>query len=129
MIFENHEEMTSEESFKVLEELELNQPKDVVEARRVDEVEIKVTVWVEPGNSSERSGQKLAGTSSRVSRMSVTTVFPQPLKVGDIYRVTFDRDSLDLSPCYALCTTCHFVNEDAFKSTLNFFAPVEIKSH
>ena len=95
MIFENHEEMNAEESFKVLEELELNQPKDVVDARCVDEVEIKVTVWVEPGNSSERSDQKLVGTSSRVSRMSVTTVFPQPLKVGDIYRITFDRDALD----------------------------------
>ncbi len=126
MGFDSQKDLSAEESFKVLEELELNQPKAVMEVRCVDEVEVKAKVWVEPGNASDRDGTKLVGVSSRIGQLSLTTVFPQPLRVGDVYRVTFDRDSLDLDPTYAVCRKCRFVNDDTFESMLMFFAPVRI---
>ena len=126
MVFDSNKDLSPEESFKVLEELELNQPKDVMEIRCIDEVEVKATVWVEPGNASDRDGHKLVGMSSRIGKMNVTTVFPRALRVGDVYRVTFDKDSLDLEPCYALCRRCRFVNADTFESMLTFFAPVRV---
>ena len=41
MVFDSEKELSPEDSFKVLEELELNQPKDVMEIRCIDEVEVK----------------------------------------------------------------------------------------
>ena len=84
MVFDSNKDLSPEESFKVLEELELNQPKDVMEIRCIDEVEVKSTIWVEPGNASDRDGHKLVGMSSRIGKMNVTTVFSRPLRVGDV---------------------------------------------
>ena len=126
MGFDSKKDLNDQDSLKVLEELELNQPKSVMEVRCVDEVEVKAKVWVEPGNASDRDGQKLVGMSSRIGQLSLTTVFPQPLRVGDVYRVTFDRDSLDLDPTYGVCRRCRYVNDDTFESMLVFFAPVRI---
>ena len=129
MVFDSNKDLSTEESFKVLEELELNQPKDVMEVRCVDEVEVKSTIWVEPGNASDRDGHKLVGMSSRIGKMNVTTVFSRPLRVGDVYRITFDKEALDLEPCYGLCRRCRFVNADTFESMLTFFAPVRMKGN
>ena len=126
MGFDSEKDLSAEESFKVFEELELNQPKSVMEVRCVDEVEVQAKIWVEPGNASDRDGAKLVGMSSRIGQLSVTTLFPQPLRVGDVYRITFDRDSLDLEPAYAVCRRCRYVNDDTYESMLAFFAPVRI---
>ena len=127
-MFENRDRPSAEEAVKVLEELELNQPKEVLDVQCVNEVEIKATVWVEPGNSSDRDGHKHVGVSSRISEKTLVTVFPTALRVGDVYHVTFDRDSLDLAPSYAHCRKCRFVNEEAFESTLAFFESVKLRS-
>ncbi len=129
MGFDSQKNLSAEDSFKVLEELELNQPKSVMEVRCVDEVEVKAKVWVEPGNASDRDGFKPEGMSSRIGQLSLTTLFQVPLRVGDVYRVSFDRDSLDLDPAYAVCRRCRFVNDDTFESMLMFFAPVRINGH
>ena len=112
---------------KVLEELELNQPKEVLEVQCVDEIEVRATVWVEPGNFSDRDGHKHVGMSSRISEESLVTVFQAPLRVGDVYRVTFDKELLDLAPCYAHCRRCYFVNEETFESTLVFLESVNLR--
>ncbi len=129
MVFDSNKDLSTEESFKVLEELELNQPKDVMEIRCIDEVEVKSTIWVEPGNASDRDGHKLVGMSSRIGKMNVTTVFSRPLRVGDVYRITFDKDVVDVESCYGLCRRCRFVNADTFESMLTFFAPVRMKGN
>jgi hypothetical protein len=126
MGFDSDKDLSAEDSLKVFEELELNQPKSVMEVRCVDEVEVQAKVWVEAGNFSDRDGSKLVGVSSRIGQLSLTTLFPQPLKVGDVYRITFDRDSLDLDPAFAVCKRCRYVNDDTFESMLAFFAPVNI---
>ncbi len=126
-MFNRRPRLDSEENFAVLEELELNQPENVMEVRCVGEVEIKATVWVEPSNATDRDGHKLAGTSSRIGELNVTTVFRQPLSVGDVYRITFDRKSVNLNPCYALCSKCCLVNEVTFQSTLTFLVPIAVE--
>ena len=122
-MFDSRQEPTPEEAHRLIEELELNHPKRVMEVRCVDGVEIKATVWVESGNATDRDGHKLVGTSSRIGQLNLTTVFRWPLSVGDVYRITFDRESLNLNPCYAVCRKCCLVNEETFQSTLTFFAP------
>ncbi len=126
-MFGNRQRPDPDESINVLEELALNQPKKTMEIQCVNEVEVKATVWVEPGNFGDRDGHKHVGMSSRISEESLVTVFQAPLRVGDVYRVTFDKELLDLAPCYAQCWRCHLVNEEAFESTLVFFEPVNLR--
>ena len=63
MGFDSDKDLSAEDSLKVFEELELNQPKSVMEVRCVDDVEIQAKVWVEAGNASDRDGAKLVGVS------------------------------------------------------------------
>ncbi len=126
-MFDSRQEPTPEDALTLIEELELNQPKRVMEVRCVDGVEIKATVWVESGSATDRDDHKLVGRSSRIGQLNLTTVFRQPLRVGDVYWITFDRESLNLNPRYALCRKCCLVNEGTFQSTLTFFAPVALR--
>ena len=114
-----------EDSLKLLEELALNHVDDVKEKRINGRFKLKTPCWVSPGNLSQRAEFSYEGSTRDLSVGGLLAVLSNPLAVGDIYHVTFDRQVLDVAPLTACCTKCRMVEEDVFEIALAFFAPVE----
>jgi hypothetical protein len=51
-------------------------------------------------------------------------LLPLPLLVGDVYRLQFERNTLDLPLTFARCVRCRLVREDAFEVGFAFFSAI-----
>jgi hypothetical protein len=49
-----------------------------------------------------------------------------PVIAGDIYRLVFDRETLDLPMTFAQCMRCRQLRENAFEVGFRFFVPVTL---
>lgn len=114
------------EDAELLVELEQSTPDAIKAARAHTRITVRAQVTVQPGNMSDRLSMKVRGVSGDVSAGGCQLLFPVPLRVGDIYWLTFDRQTLDIQPVYARCTRCRVVREDAFEAGMAFFSPIEL---
>lgn len=117
-----------EESFELLRELESNTPDAIRKARSSERIEIKSALIVQHGNTSELKSMKLQGTTGDISSGGCQALFPLPLTVGDVYRLTFDKNVINLPVTFARCVRCRLVRENAFESGLTFFTPIEMNA-
>lgn len=86
------------DQIKLLEELELNQPKAVSASKGRAEQELRVTIFACPGNASQRRDEyRIQGTTALVGKTSLTASFSRAHQVGDIYQISFDREQLDVA--------------------------------
>ena len=108
----------------VLEELERSTSEQIRRAGVHFRVRVKSKVTVRPGNVNDPTEVKNVGVSAELTDISVTGVFPAPLCVGDVYRVYFDRATLDLPMMFGRCVRCRFIQEEAYEGGLEFFTPV-----
>ena len=53
-------------------------------------------------------------------------IFVSPVTVGDVYRLQFDKASIDLPLVFARCLRCRLVREDAFEAGFTFFTPISL---
>jgi hypothetical protein len=113
-----------DEAFEMLQELERNTSDEIRRQRAHFRLAIKTGVVLQPGNASERLSLKLKGVTGDVSEGGCSALFPIPVKVGDIYRLEFDRKVLDLPLTFARCVRCRLVREDAIESGFTFFSPI-----
>ena len=60
-----------------------------------------------------------------MAKTELTATFEQPLVVGDIYHLSFDRDQLDASPVYAQCRRCRLVTDSTFEAVLATFTAID----
>lgn len=116
------------ESVELLHELERSTPEAVKRQRAHDRVTVKAKVIVQPGNRSERESRMLRGVTGDVSGGGCQVLLPEPLAVGDIYLLTFEREVLDLGPTYARCLRVRMIREDAFEVGVKFFNEVDLAS-
>lgn len=89
-------------------------------------LEVKVAVELRPANSSARDAPAVRGVTSDVSRGGCRAVFTAPVHVGDVYRLEFAREELDVSTVFARCMRCRFLSEDAFEVGFRFFTDVDL---
>lgn len=115
-----------DDAFAVLRELERNTPDEIRRQRAHFRLAIKVTVVIQPGNSSGSLSPRLKGVTGDVSEGGCSVLAPLPLGVGDIYRLTFDRPALDLPLTFARCVRCRLLREDAFEVGFAFFSPIAL---
>ena len=87
---------------------------------------IKVKVILQSGNSSELLSYKVQGVTGDVSEGGCRAMFPIPIQVGDIYRLQFDREQLDVPLVFARCMRCTLVREDAYEAGFAFFSKIKI---
>lgn len=112
--------------FELLQQLERNTSDSIRKARSSERIALKCAVVIEPGNSSELSTLKIRGMMGNISEGGCQVLLPMPLRVGDIYRVTFDGESLNLPMAFARCLRCRLIREDAFESGLSFFKDLNL---
>jgi len=118
--------LNKDEAFAVLEELGRNTPEEIRRHRAHFRLAIKAAVVLQPGNASELMSMKVKGVTGDVSEGGCSTLFPIPARVGDVYRLAFDRSALNLPLTFARCVRCRLVREDAFEVGFAFFTPISL---
>lgn len=116
----------SDEAFHVLKDLERNTPEEIRRQRAHFRLSIKASVILQPGNQTDILSFKVKGVTGDISAGGCSALFPVPARVGDIYRLQFDRKSLDLPLTFARCVRCRLVREDAFEAGFAFFSPISL---
>ena len=118
--------ISEDASFELLQELEKNIPEEIVRQRAGYRHPVKAKVTLQSGNASELLDYKIQGVTGDVSTGGVSALFPLPVQVGDVYRLEFDRQQLDLPLTFARCVMCTLVREGAYKCGFRFFANVSL---
>ncbi|MCA9290358.1 MAG: PilZ domain-containing protein [Phycisphaerales bacterium] len=113
-------------SLDLLLELEQNTPDAVRRQRSHARFTVRSRIICQPGNASDRLTMKIQGVSGDLSAGGCQILFPVPLRVGDVYWLTFDREVIDLAPAFARCLRCRLVREDAFEAGFAFFTPLAL---
>lgn len=118
--------IASDDAFSLLQDLEKNTPDEIRMQRAHFRLAIKAGVTLQAGNASELLSLRVKGVTGDISEGGTSILFPVAPRVGDIYRLTFDRDALDLPLTFARCVRCRLVREDAFEAGFSFFAPISL---
>ena len=116
--------LSSDEAFNLLRELEGSTTEEIRRQRAHFRLAIKAGVILQSGNASELLTFKVKGVTGDVSEGGCSGLFPIPPRVGDIYRLHFDRQALDLPLTFARCVRCRLVREDAFEAGFAFFKTI-----
>ena len=103
-----------------LEKQSLNQ---IRKLRKHQRFEVRVPVVLRSANSSNRD-EPVAGTSIDVSDGGCMLQFPCPIPVGDVFRLAFEDERLDLPVVFAHCKRCRMVRGDLFEASFSFFSSV-----
>lgn len=109
-----------------LADFERNTSDSVKRARSSTRLRIRSKVIAQPGNSGDRMKFKIQGVTGDISTGACQILFPIPLRVGDIYWLTFDKTELDLDSVFARCLRCRLIREDAYEAGFEFFEPIDL---
>jgi hypothetical protein len=115
-----------EDALDSLAELERNTPAEIIKSRGTARLQIKSKVIAQPGNSGDRRKIRIQGITGDISSGGCQILFPVPLRVGDIYWLTYDKDELQINSMFARCLRCRLIREDAYEAGFKFFEPVDL---
>ena len=113
-------------AFDLLRDLERQTPEEIRRKRSSDRIEVKAEVVIQSGDSSRMCKGAVQAVTGDLSEGGCRIMSPVPLGVGDVYRLMFDREALDLSLTFARCVRCRLVREDAFEVGFLFFNPIHL---
>ena len=111
---------------ELLKELERQSVDEIRKLRAHERIDTKVRLVIQPGDSSRLKGSRIQGYTSDVSSGGCCAVSTEPVGVGDIYRLSFDRAQLDVPMVFGRCVRCRLLREDAFEAAFAFFAPIAL---
>ena len=120
--------LLAENAMESLADLELGKSDAVKRARFSTRVRVKSKVIVQPGNSGDRLKSKVQGVTGDISAGGCQVLFPIPMRVGDIYWLTFDETTLKLDSVFARCLRCRLIREDAYEAGFKFFEPIDVSN-
>jgi hypothetical protein len=91
-----------------------------------DRAPVRLKVILRNGNSSQLAGLEVQGITGNISGGGCLAIFPVPIGVGDVYRLEFEKGSLDIPLVFSRCLRCRLIHESAFEAGFTFFSPVQI---
>jgi hypothetical protein len=94
--------------------------------RAHERIEVRLRLTIQPGNASDLQRMKVRGVTGDLSTGGCRAVLPIPLRVGDVYRLTFDPDGMELPMVFARCVRCRLIREDVFEAGFAFFSRISI---
>lgn len=110
----------------LIDELSRSTPEAVKKMRSHTRLSIRVNVVVVPASLSHRTGVRLQGITGDVSAGGTQILLPRPLNIGDVYQVSFDRQTLDIPDVFAICLRGRQVRPDAFEAGLRFLEAIAL---
>ena len=111
--------------FELLKELESQHLSSIRKLRKYTRFEMRVPVLLQPGNLSAPAAG-VRGTSRGVSPGGCMVHFPCPVGVGDVFRISIEDASLDVSQVYARSLRCIMLRDDVFEVAFSFFNPIRL---
>lgn len=120
--------LTAKEALDAMAEIERNTPQQIKTMRSHARITVRAKVTAQPANSSQRNSFQTQGVLGDISCGGCLILFSDPLSVGDIYRLSFDRSVLDLEPLFARCLRCRLVRENAFEAGFSFFHSIDLSN-
>jgi len=114
------------EAFEMLRELEQNKTDEIRRQRVHFRLQAKIGVTLQPGNASDLLKFKMKGATGDISEGGCCVLFPMPVRVGDVYRIEFDRKQLDLPLMFVRCLRCRMLREDAYEAGFRFFTSISL---
>lgn len=118
-----------DEAFDLLRELSANTPEELQRQRAHFRLAIKAGITIQPGNASQMLEFKMKGITGDVSQGGCSAVFPMPVTVGDLYRLDFAKEKLDLPKAFARCVRCRLIRDDTFEAGFSFFETISLPEH
>lgn len=115
-----------DDSFDLLQDIERQTGNEIRRLRAHERLCIKMKVLLQSGNSSQLLDYKVQGITGDISEGGCQAMFPVPIQVGDIYRLQFCGEELDVSLVFARCIRCKLIREDAYEAGFSFFNPIQI---
>jgi hypothetical protein len=132
-MFDDFEHATDQhnddEAFGILQDLEQSTPDEIRRQRAHFRIAIKTRLILQAGNASQLLDFKVQGVTGDISESGLGALFPIPLRVGDIYRLTFDEARLPLPLTFARCVRCRLVQEGSYEAGFLFFSPITLPEH
>lgn len=110
----------------LLKELEQQTSEAIRRQRTSERHEIQSGVRVRPANASAFAEPAYDAVSGDVSPGGCRLMTSVPLRVGDVYKLEFEKGELDLPILFARCLRCRLVREDAFESGFAFFNSIKL---
>ena len=126
--FEQKAPLADEQVDDLLDDLELRCGTGVSGARGMTAVRRKVTVTIRPADVQARKSSATTGTTSEMRRQGLSCLTPEPVAVGSVFHLTFDRDQLDLAPLLAICDRCWMLSDSSFEVRFQFAQAVNLPS-
>lgn len=114
------------ETEALIEGLAKNTPDAIKNMRNHTRVAVRAKVYIEAASLSERNGVRLQGVTGDVSVGGTQILLPRPLRIGDVYLISFDRAEFDLASVYGLCLRGRMVRPDAYEAGLRFLESVTL---
>jgi c-di-GMP-binding flagellar brake protein YcgR len=114
------------EALEAIAEIEQSTPENIKQMRSSARISIRAKVIAQPGNAGERNSFQSQGVLGDISYGGCLILFPDPLRVGDIYRLSFDKSVLNVEPTFGRCLRCRLIREDAFEAGFSFFSPIDL---
>ncbi len=121
--------LNNEMAFEMLQELERNTPEEIRRQRTHFRLTIKAKVTLLPGSASDMLKLRVQGVTGDISEGGLKCLFPVPVRVGDVYRLEFDRNDFDLPTTFVLCRRCLLLRDDAYEAGFSFFAPISLPAN
>lgn len=110
----------------LLKELEQQTSEAIRRQRTSERHEIQSGLKVRPANASAFAEPTVSAVSGDVSPGGCRIMTSVPLRVGDVYKLEFEKGELDLPILFARCLRCRLVREDAFESGFAFFNTIKL---
>jgi len=118
--------LSEEQAFDLLQDLERSTSEEIRRQRAHFRLTIKAGVVLQSGNASELLQFKVKGVTGDISEGGCSALFPLPVRVGDVYRLQFERSELDLPVIFARGVRCRLIREDAFEAGFSFFQSISL---
>ncbi len=128
-MFDNLEDKSKQQvqDFELLQELKKNESDAIRKMRTHERISIKSKVIIQSGNTSQLMDFKIQGITGDISPGGSQMLMPMPLNIGDLYRINFDKEVLNLPMTFARCIRCKLIREDAYEVGFIFFSPLNIE--
>lgn len=126
--FSTHDQFTEQQRRTLLDDLEVRCQTNVATIRDASSQRIHTRVTLRAGNVCERTTVVAEMQTSELNASSVTGIAVQPMMVGSVFHLQFERSSLDLSPTLAICDRCTMLSDSSFELRFRFTQAIEIAS-
>ncbi len=111
-----------------LRDLEQQTSQEIIKQRKHERLAVKAQVILQSGNSSELLKYKVQGVIADISEGGCGAMFPVPIMVGDVFRLSVTLEGKDLPLIFARCRNCRIIREDAYSAGFSFFSPIKLET-